>query len=121
MSLPPIRLEVAAEERVGPEPTSGTAALALSEEPVCQLRISIEAPDDPSALDALRHARRSVLREEWTLGRAAGEPSLETAVFSASEILWSVPVSQRSRSMERLAELEARANRAWRELSARRS
>jgi len=120
MSLPPIRLEVAAEESVGSEPTDGTAALALSEEPLCRLRISIEVPD-PAALEALRHARRSVLREEWTLGRATGEPSLETAVFSSSEILWSVPASQRSRSMERLAELEARANRAWLELSPRKN
>ena len=59
-----------------------------------------------------------MLREEWTLGsREPGEPSLETAMFSAEEIRWTVPLSQRARCLERLAELEARADRTLRELS----
>jgi hypothetical protein len=109
-----IRLEAIAEE--GPAIASkGTAALKPSPESLLTLRFAISAPD-PAGLDALRHARRSILREEWTLGRDPDEPSLESAIFSASEVTWTVPSSQRERCRERLCELETRANRALRDL-----
>ena len=51
---------------------------------------------------------------------APGEPSLETAIFSPTEISWTVPASERARAADRLRELEARANRALSEISRRR-
>lgn len=61
-------------------------------------------------LDAVRNARRSLLREEWTRGREPDEPSLEDAVFSAREILWVVRPEQRRWCLEKLEELRRRAN-----------
>jgi hypothetical protein len=102
---------VIAEERIGTATSVGSAALKSSEEPALTLRLAISTPDLAS-MDALRYARRSVLREEWTLGRNPGEPSLEEAIFSPTEVAWTIPRSWRNWCLERLAELELRANRA---------
>jgi hypothetical protein len=110
-----IRLETIAEEAAGDELSEGSAALERADAALLTLRLQVEAPDD-AGLDALRHARRSMLREERTLGRQPGEPSLEEAVFSAVEIAWTVPLSWRTWCLERLSELEKRANRALEEL-----
>jgi hypothetical protein len=61
-------------------------------------------------LDALRDARRSLLREELTRGREPDEPSLEDAVFSVHEILWVVRPGQRLWCLQKLEELRRRAN-----------
>jgi hypothetical protein len=61
-------------------------------------------------LDALRDARRALLREEWTRGRDPDEPPLEDAVFSATEVLWAVRSDQRSWCLKKLEELLRRAN-----------
>lgn len=81
----------------------------------CRLRST-----DSASLEALRYARRAMLREEWTRGIEPGEPSLEDAVFSAFEILWSVRSDERERCRAKLDELVARANRALEELPAAR-
>ena len=73
------------------------------------LRFLVSA-DNPDSLEALRNARRALLREELTRGRDVDEPSLEDAVFSASEILWEVPPGQRPWCLEKLEELRRRAN-----------
>lgn len=112
-----IRLEAAAE---GPAAvrSAGSAALKPSPDALWTLRFAIWAPDS-AGLEALRHARRSMLREEWTIGKDPEEPSLESAVFSVTEISWTVPLSQRARCRERLAELQTRANRTLQELRRR--
>jgi hypothetical protein len=110
-----IRLETIAEETAGDALSGGSAALKRADTALLTLRLRVDAPDD-AGLDALRHARRSMLREERTLGRQPGEPSLEEAVFSPIEIAWTVPVSWRTWCLERLSELERRANRALGEL-----
>lgn len=66
--------------------------------------------DGGSALEALRFARRSLLREEWTRGREADEPSLEDAVFSPTQIVWVVGPGQRAAALAKLEELRRRAN-----------
>jgi len=66
--------------------------------------------ENPASLEALKNARRSLLREELTRGRDSDEPSLEDAVFSVSEILWKVSPAQRPRWLEKLEELRRRAN-----------
>lgn len=63
-------------------------------------------------LKALRHARRSMLREEWMLGLPEGEAPFEEAVFTAEAIVWCVRGAQRMRCLERIAELAARVERA---------
>lgn len=63
-----------------------------------------------SGLEALRYARRSLLREERTLGRDGDEPSLEDAVFSATQIVWVVGPGQRPAALAKLEELRRRAN-----------
>jgi hypothetical protein len=73
------------------------------------LRFLLSA-DNPDSLEALRNARRALLREELTRGREPDEPSLEDAVFSPSEILWEVNPAQRPWCLEKLEELRRRAN-----------
>jgi hypothetical protein len=82
------------------------------------LRCRLLATDNAS-LEALRYARRAMLREEWTRGVEEGEPSLEDAVFSALDVTWSVRASESERGRAKLAELVDRANRARTELPAR--
>ncbi len=107
------------EELTGEVPDSprvvGSGALELAGEPVIELRFAIQA-NDPESLEAVRHARRSILREEWTRGRDAEEPSLEDAVFSPAEILWRIRPEQRDWCRQMLQELVARANQSLAEL-----
>jgi hypothetical protein len=97
--------------------TAESTAQQLSGEPTCTLRFRLVAEAD--SLEALRYARRSMLREEWTRGTEEGEPSLEEAIFSAVEVVWTVPVDERDRCRAKLAELVERANRALTELAPR--
>jgi hypothetical protein len=89
----------------------GSEALAPSAGETVTLRFRIVAAGG-EALEALRHARRSLLREEWTLGLDAEEPSLEQAVFSTTDVVWTVRSSQRDSCLRKLGELTARARRA---------
>ena len=68
-------------------------------------------PRHPDQLQALREARRSMLREESTLGAIEGEPRLFDATFAPFEISWRVPVGAEVRCRERLTRLVWRANR----------
>ena len=81
------------------------------------LRFRLASSDDRS-LEALRYARRAMLREEWTLGVDEDEASLEEAVFSAFDVVWSVPALARESSRAKLEELVARANRVLADMSA---
>jgi len=95
---------------------SGSSAPELAGAPSRTLRFRLKGADRES-LEALRHARRSLLREEWTRGRESDEPSLEEAVFSPAEIVWVVRPEQREWCLRKLEDLIARANRALRELA----
>lgn len=72
--------------------------------------------EDAGDLEALRYARRAMIREERTRGLEWDEPSMEQPVFTATEIRWFVLVSQVGWSREKLSELISRANRAREEL-----
>ncbi|HYB54519.1 MAG TPA: hypothetical protein VEG84_11690 [Thermoanaerobaculia bacterium] len=109
-----IRLEAAGQS--APRPAAdGSAALRPQPDGLLTLRFVISVRD-PASLEALRHARRSMLREEWTLGRDSEEPSLDSAIFTPAEVVWTVPLAEESRCRERLKELERRANRTLEEL-----
>jgi len=90
---------------------SGTAALDLDTFSPVTLQFAFAVTDGP-AIEAIRHARREMLREEWTRGREADEPSLEGAVFSAGGVAWVVAPEQREWCLQKMAELVARAGRA---------
>jgi hypothetical protein len=94
--------------------TSGSVAVPV-EDPLVTLRFRLTSAD-PISLEALRYARRAMLREESTRGLEEGEASLEEASFSAFEIVWRVPDGQRERCLRILEELVARANLALDEL-----
>lgn len=111
-----IRFEELPERAPDPAPTAGSVALEPQGEPSIELRFTI-AFDDPQGLEAVRHARRSILREEWTRGHDPVEPSLEDAVFSAGEILWRIRPWQRDWCRQVLRELVARANQCLADLS----
>lgn len=112
---------------IGLEPTlpehdesrvSGSSALRLDPERIVALRFEI-LTEEPDAIDALRHARRSILREEWTLGHSPDEPSLGDATFSASGIVWLVRRQEIESCLAKVEELVARTNRAIEEISSR--
>jgi len=96
---------------------SGNSTAQQLDGATCKLHFRLSADQD--SLEALRYARRSMLREEWTRGIEDGEPSLEEAIFSAFEVVWSVPEDERERCREKLAELVERANRTLAELDPR--
>jgi hypothetical protein len=90
--------------------STGSSA-ALLESTTVTLRFRLTSTDD-SSLEALRYARRAMLREELTRGSVIGEPSLGDAVFSAFDLAWEVPAQYRASCRAKLGELVARANRA---------
>ena len=96
--------------------TSGSSA-ALLDAAHLTLRFRLVCADERS-LDALRYARRAMLREEWTLGVEDDEPSLEEAIFTATDVAWSVAPDARDWCREKIVELVARANRALADESA---
>lgn len=100
-------------------PWSGDTSAPNLAPAMCTLRFRLVSTD-PDSLEALRYARRSMLREEWTRGIEEGEASLEGAIFSAFEVVWSAPAHERQRCREKLSELVERANRTLAELAARR-
>jgi hypothetical protein len=105
------------EEAPDPIGFSADATAPRLRESTVTLRCRLVTTDD-AALEALRYARRAMLREEWTLGVDEGEPSLEEAVFSVFEVAWSVPAGQQESGRAKLQELVERANRVLRERSA---
>ena len=99
------------EESVDPVSFNGASTAPRLDEASVTLRCRLLTTDDAS-LEALRYARRAMLREEWTRGVEEDEPSLEEAVFSASDVSWSVRASEVASGRAKLAELVERANRA---------
>jgi hypothetical protein len=66
--------------------------------------------------EALRYARRSMIREERTRGLEWDEPSMEDPTFSRDEIRWFALASQASWCRSKVSELIERANRAISEI-----
>jgi hypothetical protein len=66
----------------------------------------------PSDMEALRYARRAMIREERTRGVEWDEPSMEDPSFVTNEIRWFVLTSQVAWCRQKIDELVDRANRA---------
>ncbi len=76
---------------------------------ILRFELALEGAD---ALEALRYARRAMIREERTRGLEWDEPSMEDPTLSGREIRWFVLASQAAWCRERIAQLVERANRA---------
>ncbi|MEO8189689.1 MAG: hypothetical protein ABI682_05055 [Acidobacteriota bacterium] len=63
-------------------------------------------------LEAIRYARRAMIREERTRGIEWDEPSMEDPNLSTTEIRWFVLTSQVAWCRQKIDELVERANRA---------
>src|SRR5215831_17762625 len=72
--------------------------------------------EDAGDLEALRYARRCMIREERTRGLDWDEPSMEDPTIVDREIRWFALVSQAAWCRSKLDELVARANRAAEEM-----
>jgi hypothetical protein len=114
--MPRIAFSEVAASPSAPAASPGSTAPRLEPGPLT-LRFRLVSADERS-LEALRYARRAMLREEWTRGVEDGEPLLEEAVFSAFDVVWKVPAGARERCRALLEELVTRANRALADMSA---
>ncbi len=74
-----------------------------------RFRLNLDGIED---VEALRYARRAMIREERTRGLEWDEPSMEHPTFTPTEIRWFVLASQAAWCREKVAELVERANRA---------
>jgi hypothetical protein len=83
----------------------------------CLLRFQLDL-SHANDVEALRYARRAMIREERTRGLEWDEPSMEDPIVTAREIRWLVLVSQASWCRQKVAELTERANRACEALRA---
>jgi len=79
------------------------------------LRFALSLPSEEER-EALRYARRSMIREERTRGLEWDEPSIEDPIFSRDEMRWFALASQASWCRSKVAELIERANRAVAEI-----
>jgi hypothetical protein len=78
-----------------------------------RFRLHFESAED---VEAVRYARRVMIREERTRGLEWEEPSIEQAVFSVNDVSWSALASQAAWCREKIAELVERAIRVRDEL-----
>jgi hypothetical protein len=67
---------------------------------------------DPDDMDALRYARRAMIRDERLRGLEWDEPSMEDPTLTPTEIRWFALASQGAWCREKVKELIERANRA---------
>lgn len=81
------------------------------------LRFQLDLASD-EALEALKYARRAMIREERTRGLEWDEPSLEDPSIAGPELRWFALASQAAWCREKVAELVGRANRALEDLEA---
>ena len=74
------------------------------------LRFRLEDMDG-ARLEALRDARRAMIREEWTRGLEPGEPSLAEADFTTHGLQWEIPIGEQASCRQTVRTLLVRANR----------
>lgn len=96
---------------VGGAEDRDSVALRIDPSRRVTLRFSLMIEDNQD-LEALRYARRAMIREERTRGLDWDEPSMEQPIFTATEVRWFVLVSQAAWCRDKIAELVSRANRA---------
>lgn len=95
-----------------------TAAILDREAGSMMLRFRLEEVDG-ARLEALREARRAMMREEWTRGLEPGEPSLAEADFTTHSVHWEIPIGEQASCRQKLVTLIARANRRLEDAASR--
>jgi hypothetical protein len=111
----PIRLREASE---APDPGGAhrdSAELRLDPSRRVMLRFQVLLDGDDE-IEALRYARRAMIREERTRGLEWDEPSMEDPTLAGSEIRWFCLASQAAWCRQKMAELIERANKAVEEI-----
>lgn len=94
----------------GPLETEATALrIDLSRRITLRFDLKLASLGD---LEAIRYARRAMIREERTRGIEWDEPSMEDPNLNATEIRWFVLTSQVAWCRQKVDELVDRANRA---------
>jgi len=93
-------------------PVDARDSLALRFDPTRRInlrfRLHFDSPDD---VEAVRYARRVMIREERTRGLEWEEPSIEDAVFSVNDVSWPALASQAAWCREKIGDLVERALR----------
>jgi hypothetical protein len=91
------------------------AALRFDSSRRVTLRFALSFTEERE-LEALRYARRCMIREERNRGLEWDEPSMEDPTFVGNEIRWFALVSQAAWCRSKIDELIARANKAAQEM-----
>jgi hypothetical protein len=106
--MKPIRFVETTEPPFAPE-----EGLALRIDPsrhvTLRFKLTLRTPEDT---EALRYARRAMIREERTRGLEWDEPSIEHPTITGNELRWVALISQAAWCREKVIELVDRANRA---------
>jgi hypothetical protein len=106
----PIRYtETTSASAAGADVSTQALRIDISRHVTLRFRLSLGNAED---VEALRYARRAMIREERTRGLEWDEPSMEHPTFTATEIRWFVLASQAAWCREKVGELVERANRA---------
>lgn len=104
-----IRLEETTDQA---SPADADDGLALRIDPTRRVNLRFRLHfDSPNDVEAVRYARRVMIREERTRGLEWEEPSIEDAVFSVNDVSWPALASQAAWCREKIAELVERALR----------
>jgi hypothetical protein len=113
----PIRLREAlvAADPAGGGRDSTELRLDPSRRVMLRFQVLLEGEDE---MEALRYARRAMIREERTRGLEWDEPSMEDPTLAGSEIRWFCLASQAAWCRQKMTELIERANRAAEEIRA---
>lgn len=110
-SMKPIRvIESSGAASAGPAEGDAVALrIDLSRRITLRFQLKLASPAD---LEAVRYARRAMIREERTRGVEWDEPSMEDPNLTLTEIRWFVLTSQVAWCRQKVDELVERANRA---------
>lgn len=115
----PIGLRETTETPTSPAGAGDAAGLRLDPTRRIMLRFHVTSDGDDE-MEALRYARRMMIRDERTRGLEWDEPSMEDPNLAGSEIRWFVLAGQTAWCRQKMTELISRANRALLEIRAAR-
>ena len=88
-------------------------AVALRFDPTRRVMLRFQLVwEDADELEALRYARRAMVREERLRGLEWDEPSMEDPTLTGAEFRWYALVSQAAWCRQKMAQLVERANQA---------
>jgi hypothetical protein len=102
---------------VSPAASLARDAMALRFDPSRRITLRFQlALHDEAEIEALRYARRAMIREERARGLEWDEPSMEDPALHGTEIRWFALASQGAWCRQKVAELVERSNRALAEI-----